>query len=279
MTDDELDRGARRRGDDQGGITSEWRPKRRTWSRRKHDRRREAARSSPRLAREPRHRRAQVRRVRRHRVERRCCRRRSTRSPTPATRGCCCSGGKRAHRPADERHPFGYAPVRYFYSFIVAFVLFSLGGVFSIFEGIEKLRQPARGRGPRDARSRVLLGAMVLEALSFRTARAEANEVRPKASRGGQFIRHTKSPDLPVVLLEDFAALIGLVIALVGVTLADVTDNVAVGRCRQPRDRDPARRGRDRARRSRWAACSSAKAARPERGGRDPRRDRRQSRA
>src|SRR4051812_45161784 len=81
-------------------------------------------------------------------------------------------GRKRANRPADERHPFGYAPVRYFYSFIVAFVLFSLGGVFSIFEGIEKLRHPHQTEDLWIA-ILVLLGAFVMEAFSLRTARAE----------------------------------------------------------------------------------------------------------
>jgi cation diffusion facilitator family transporter len=133
-------------------------------------------------------------------------------------------GRKRADRPADEHHPFGYGPVRYFYSFIVAFVLFSLGGVFSIYEGIDKLRHPHELEGIWWAVV-VLLGAMVLEGLSFRTGIQEANHVRPAGESWWQFIRHTKSPELPVVLLEDTAALIGLVIALASVTVAHLTDN------------------------------------------------------
>jgi len=133
-------------------------------------------------------------------------------------------GRKAARRPADVKHPFGYGTVRYFYAFIVAFVLFSLGGVFSVFEGMEKLRQPHEIESAGWAIG-VLLGSMVLEGLSFRTGIAEANEVRPAGESWWQFIRRTKSPDLPVVLLEDSAALVGLAIALFGVVVADLTGN------------------------------------------------------
>jgi cation diffusion facilitator family transporter len=133
-------------------------------------------------------------------------------------------GRKRANRPADAQHPFGYGTVRYFYAFVVAFVLFSLGGVFSVFEGVEKLTHPHAIESAGWAIG-VLLVSMVLEGLSFRTGIAEANEVRPKGESWWGFIRHTKSPDLPVVLLEDSAALVGLVVALFGVVIADVTGN------------------------------------------------------
>jgi cation diffusion facilitator family transporter len=133
-------------------------------------------------------------------------------------------GRVRARRPADEQHPFGYGPLRYFYAFIVAFVLFFVGGVFSVFEGIEKLIHPHEIDSAWWAIG-VLLGSMVLEALSFRTGMREANEFRPAGESWWQFIRHTKSPDLPVVLLEDSAALLGLVFALTGVVAADVTGN------------------------------------------------------
>jgi cation diffusion facilitator family transporter len=133
-------------------------------------------------------------------------------------------GRRRASRPADEQHPFGYGSVRYFYAFIVAFVLFSLGGVFSVFEGVEKLIHPHEIESVGWAIG-VLLGSMVLEGLSLRTARHEANAVRPKGESWWQFIRHTKSPDLPVLLLEDLAALTGLVFALASVVLAEVTGN------------------------------------------------------
>ncbi len=133
-------------------------------------------------------------------------------------------GRARARRPADEQHPFGYGAVRYFYAFIVAFVLFTLGGVFSVFEGVEKLIHPHQIESVGWAIG-VLLGSMVLEGLSFRTGIHEANAVRPAGETWWQFIRHTKSPDLPVVLLEDAAALIGLVIALVCVGATEVTGN------------------------------------------------------
>jgi cation diffusion facilitator family transporter len=133
-------------------------------------------------------------------------------------------GRARSRRPADAQHPFGYGTVRYFYAFIVAFVLFSLGGVFSVFEGVEKLTHPHRIESAGWAIG-VLIGSMVLEGLSFRTGITEANEVRPAGESWWGFIRHTKSPDLPVVLLEDSAALVGLVLALLGVVIADVTGN------------------------------------------------------
>ncbi|HEY5170223.1 MAG TPA: cation diffusion facilitator family transporter [Acidimicrobiia bacterium] len=133
-------------------------------------------------------------------------------------------GRARARRPPDARHPFGYGSVRYFYAFVVAFVLFSLGGVFSIYEGVDKLRHPHVLESAIWAIG-VLIGSMVLEALSFRTGIREANEVRPAGESWWQFIRHTKSPELPVILLEDAAALVGLSMALLGVVVADVTGN------------------------------------------------------
>jgi cation diffusion facilitator family transporter len=133
-------------------------------------------------------------------------------------------GRARSHRPADEQHPFGYGTVRYFYAFVVAFVLFSLGGVFSVFEGVEKLTHPPHLDSAVWAIC-VLFGSMVLEGLSFRTGIREANGHRPAGESWWGFIRHTKSPDLPVVLLEDSAALVGLVIALLGVAIADLTGN------------------------------------------------------
>ncbi len=133
-------------------------------------------------------------------------------------------GRRRANRPPDEQHPFGYAPVRYFYSFVVAFVLFSLGGVFSIYEGIDKLRHPHELESVWWAVI-VLIGSMVMEGLSFRTGMREANDHRVDGETWWEFIRHTKSPDFPVVLLEDTAALIGLCFAFLGVVLAEVTGN------------------------------------------------------
>jgi cation diffusion facilitator family transporter len=133
-------------------------------------------------------------------------------------------GRVRARRPADERHPFGYGPLRYFYAFVVAFVLFFVGGVFSVFEGVEKLLHPHEIESAWWAIG-VLLGSMVMEGLSFRTGLREADQIRPAGESWWQFIRHTKNPELPVVLLEDSAALLGLVFALGGVVLAAVTGN------------------------------------------------------
>ncbi len=133
-------------------------------------------------------------------------------------------GRARSNRPPDAAHPFGYGAVRYFYAFIVAFVLFSLGGVFSVFEGFEKLTHPHAIDSAGWAIG-VLLVSMVLEGLSFRTGMREANQQRLAGESWWGFIRHTKNPDLPVVLLEDSAALVGLGFALIGVILAEVTGN------------------------------------------------------
>jgi cation diffusion facilitator family transporter len=129
-------------------------------------------------------------------------------------------GASRSERPADPAHPFGYGPARYFWAFVVAVVLFSLGGLFAIFEGIQKLRSPHAIDSPVWAFA-VLGLSIVLESLSFRTGLREANPLRGSRS-WWQFIRRTKNPELPVVLLEDFGALVGLAFALAGVTLAEV---------------------------------------------------------
>ena len=130
-------------------------------------------------------------------------------------------GGKRASREADERHPFGYGRERYFYSFIVALVLFSVGGLFSLYEGNHKLRDPVALDTPSVAVV-ILLFAIVAESFSFRTAIRESRPHKGESS-WWCFIRRAKSPELPVVLLEDLAALIGLVLALAGVSLSVLT--------------------------------------------------------
>jgi cation diffusion facilitator family transporter len=133
-------------------------------------------------------------------------------------------GGRRAGREATPEHPFGYGRERYIYAFIVSVVLFSVGGLFALYEGFHKLRHPE----PIDAWQWVpivvLLVAIGLESYSFRTAIHESNQTRGSLS-WVQFIRRAKAPELPVVLLEDFAALIGLVFALVGVGLTLATGN------------------------------------------------------
>jgi cation diffusion facilitator family transporter len=129
-------------------------------------------------------------------------------------------GARRAERSPDADHPFGYGPARYFWAFVVALVLFMLGGVFAIYEGVEKLLHPHAIDAPVWAFA-VLGFSIVLESLSFRTGLIAANPLRGRRT-WWQFIRGTKNPELPVVLLEDFGALVGLVFALAGVTLAEV---------------------------------------------------------
>jgi cation diffusion facilitator family transporter len=127
-------------------------------------------------------------------------------------------GSARARRAPTEEHPFGFGRERYFWAFVVALVLFSLGALFAIGEGIEKLRTPDPIESPVWAL--VVLGiSLALETGSFVTARKEANAVR-RGESWIAFIRHTKSPELPVVLLEDLAALTGLAIASAGIGLA-----------------------------------------------------------
>lgn len=131
-------------------------------------------------------------------------------------------GGARATRPATAENPFGYGRERYFWSFVVALVLFSIGGLFAVYEGIQKLRDPHEITSP--AVALVILGvAIVLEVFSFRTAIKAANPERRGLSWWG-YIRRSKQPELPVVLLEDLGALVGLMFAFTGVTLAVVTD-------------------------------------------------------
>jgi cation diffusion facilitator family transporter len=129
-------------------------------------------------------------------------------------------GIRRARRKPTAMHPFGYGRERYFWSFIVALILFTLGGIFSLFEGFEKFRHPHEVESYLWAFG-VLSVAIVLECFSLRTAIHEANTVR--TTGWWSFIRHAKSPELPVVLLEDIGALFGLVFALGGVSLAAFT--------------------------------------------------------
>jgi cation diffusion facilitator family transporter len=129
-------------------------------------------------------------------------------------------GGRRARRPADAEHPFGFGAERYFWAFVVAVVLFTLGSAFAIIEGIEKLIHPHEIESAVWAIG-VLLLAMVMESFSLRTALREATPMRRGRSIP-RFIRETKAPELPVVLLEDAAALCGLWFALIAVVLAEV---------------------------------------------------------
>ncbi|MEY2476420.1 MAG: hypothetical protein QOG87_1735 [Actinomycetota bacterium] len=133
-------------------------------------------------------------------------------------------GGKRARQRPTEEHPFGYGRERYFWSFVVSMMLFSLGGLFALFEGEEKLRHPHELTSAWWAVG-ILVFAVALEAFSLRTAYREASHVREPGQTWWQFIRQAKIPELPVVLLEDVGALLGLTFALVGIALAEITGN------------------------------------------------------
>jgi cation diffusion facilitator family transporter len=132
-------------------------------------------------------------------------------------------GGKRSRRQATAEHPFGYGRDRYVYGFLVALMLFSAGGLFALYEGIHKILHPHPLESPVVAFA-VLALAIVLESFSLRTAVHESRPLKGSSS-WPQFIRRAKVPELPVVLLEDVAALVGLVLALFGVTMATITDN------------------------------------------------------
>jgi cation diffusion facilitator family transporter len=133
-------------------------------------------------------------------------------------------GGRRAQRGATPKHPFGYGRERYIYAFIVSIVLFSVGGLFALYEGWHKLQEPHPIESWQWVPVTVLVFAIGLESFSFRTAIVESNHVRGGAS-WVDFVRHAKAPELPVVLLEDFAALMGLIFALFGVGLTLLTHN------------------------------------------------------
>ncbi len=140
-----------------------------------------------------------------------------------SNQGLLILGGRRARRPATEQHPFGFGRERYFWSFVVAVVLFTAGALFALFEGEEKLRHPHELESVGWAVG-ILAVAIVLESFSLRTAVRESAHYKGDLSWWG-FIRHAKVPELPVVLLEDIGALCGLVFALAGVGLAEVTGN------------------------------------------------------
>jgi cation diffusion facilitator family transporter len=138
-----------------------------------------------------------------------------------SNQGLLLFGQREARKEADSLHPFGYGRSRYFYSFVVALVLFTLGSVFALFEGYHKITHPEHLTSPVVAIV-ILVVAIALEAYSFRTAMVES---RPLKGGGSwwRFIRNSRNPELPVVLLEDAGALIGLIFALIGVGLTMIT--------------------------------------------------------
>ena len=132
-------------------------------------------------------------------------------------------GGRRSEKAADVEHPFGYGRERYFWSFVVAVVLFTLGSLFAIYEGIHKIQHPEDLNSPAVAIG-ILGVAFVLESFSLRTAVYESRPLKGDAT-WWEFLRTAKVPEFPVVLLEDAGALIGLVVALTAVILNVVTGN------------------------------------------------------
>ncbi|EEP73643.1 cation diffusion facilitator family transporter [Micromonospora sp. ATCC 39149] len=133
-------------------------------------------------------------------------------------------GGRRARREATPQHPFGYGRERYVYAFIVAIVLFSVGGLFALYEAWHKAADPHPIESWHWVPVVVLVAAIAMESFSFRTAIVESNLVRGNQS-WLRFIRRAKAPELPVVLLEDLGALVGLVLALFGVGMTLITGN------------------------------------------------------
>jgi cation diffusion facilitator family transporter len=131
-------------------------------------------------------------------------------------------GGHRSLKQATPQHPFGYGRERYFWAFVVSLVLFTLGGLFAIFEGFTKLGETGHEVENVGWAIGILVIAILLESYSLRTAVKESRPLKGRAS-WWQFIRHSRNPELPVVLLEDFGALMGLFLALAGVTVAALT--------------------------------------------------------
>ncbi|MGW4402199.1 cation diffusion facilitator family transporter [Amycolatopsis nivea] len=140
-----------------------------------------------------------------------------------SNQGLLLLGQKTSKRRATKEHPFGFGRDRYFYSFIVALMLFTLGAAFALYEGIHKIIEPQPLETPVVAVI-ILLVAICLEGYSFFTAVGESRKIKGKAS-WWRFIRQAKEPELPVVLLEDSGALLGLVFALLGVGLSVLTGN------------------------------------------------------
>lgn len=138
-----------------------------------------------------------------------------------SNQGLLLIGQRTSRRRATRQHPFGFGRDRYFYSFIVALLLFSLGSVFALYEGIHKLQHPEELTSPIVAVV-ILVVAIGLETYSFRTAIVESRKVKGDVTWWG-FIRQSRTPELPVVLLEDAGALFGLVFALFGVGLSMAT--------------------------------------------------------
>lgn len=138
-----------------------------------------------------------------------------------ANQGLLLVGRHRARRHATPQHPFGYGRDRYFYSFVVALLLFSLGSVFALYEGVHKIHDHDPISSPLVAIG-ILVVAIVLESMSFRTAVRESRPLKG-ADSWWQFIKKSTNPELPLVLLEDTGALVGLLLAFGGIGLSVLT--------------------------------------------------------
>src|SRR5215213_11122609 len=141
-----------------------------------------------------------------------------------SNQGLLVLGGRQATRPPSELHQFGYGRVRYFWAFVVAVVLFTLGGVFSLYEGYHKVADPHDIESPAVALV-ILVLAAAFEGFALRTAARHAKPQRGTTRSWARYIRESRSPELPVLLLEDSGALLGLLFALSGVLLSLVTAN------------------------------------------------------
>jgi cation diffusion facilitator family transporter len=133
-------------------------------------------------------------------------------------------GGRRSERQATERHQFGFGNERYFWAFVVALVLFSMGGLFALYEGIQKLIHPHEADSLGIAIG-ILIAAVALETFSLMTAVREVNHIKDKDMSYWRFVRTAKQPELPIVLLEDVGAEIGLLFALIGLLMSHFTGN------------------------------------------------------
>jgi cation diffusion facilitator family transporter len=141
-----------------------------------------------------------------------------------ANQGLLFLGARRATKTPTSEHPFGFGRERYFWAFVVAVMLFTLGCLFALFEGIDRMVQPQSVSAPVWALA-TLVVAVVLETFSFRTALAEAAKLRAPDTTWPEFIRQSKNPEITVIVLEDTAALLGLAFALAGILLAWITGN------------------------------------------------------
>jgi len=131
-------------------------------------------------------------------------------------------GGRAAKKEADDEHQFGYGRERYYWAFVVALVLFLVGSGFALFEGIEKIRHPHAIESPNVAYG-ILGFGIVAEFFAFRTAIVESRPLKGDESWWG-FVRNTRVPELAVVLLEDFGAMVGLVVAMVSIWISVTFD-------------------------------------------------------